>query len=214
MGGTKKCESIETEKNRSFMERNKAINDTKIDIFSSVIFNIYHFVMYVSSIPLWIILSIISPLFIEYDHTNTNNGNSVRTTVTKVRVNNNGTTVGNTEQKSQKTLLKNRVKQYKSFLCPNSKTHCTNPMSKIAKVIRFQSLSKFAIKPKKILVGNAGHDVYPTINDKIYPNKRLTIPLEVALELPSNIVAFMTERSGSAKKYGIITAGNIIDPNY
>ncbi|MCP5019890.1 MAG: hypothetical protein GY938_32085, partial [Ketobacter sp.] len=25
---------------------------------------------------------------------------------------------------------------------------------------------------------------------------------------------FMTERSGSAKKYGIITAGNIIDPNY
>jgi len=75
-------------------------------------------------------------------------------------------------------------------------------------------LNEKAIIPKKAYEGDAGFDVY-SLEDKILKQGEFRqFKLGIAIEIPLNTVAIMSERSGMAMKFGITSIGNIIDSNY
>jgi dUTP pyrophosphatase len=62
--------------------------------------------------------------------------------------------------------------------------------------------------------GDAGYDVYSTVDVMLDPMQRLAIPLGVALEFDSDYVCLTQGKSGIARKYGLDTLGNVIDSSY
>ena len=81
-------------------------------------------------------------------------------------------------------------------------------------MFKVKQLSNCAQLPHKAFVGDAGFDVFGTINRIIGPQSWGKIPLGFSLELPSGWVALIQGRSGLASKQGIFTIGNVIDSGY
>ena len=81
-------------------------------------------------------------------------------------------------------------------------------------MVKIKLLYQDSVRPMKQHYGDAGFDVHALESCLLWPGERHRFPLGFALELPENWVAIISERSGAAHKFGIITLGNIIDCNY
>lgn len=70
--------------------------------------------------------------------------------------------------------------------------------------------------PKYAKAGDAGVDVYSTIDCEIAPGQRALVPTGIAIALPDGYAAFAHPRSGLAIKYGvgIVNAPGTIDAGY
>ncbi|HHA18407.1 MAG TPA: dUTP diphosphatase [Methylophaga sp.] len=62
--------------------------------------------------------------------------------------------------------------------------------------------------------GDAGLDLYSREKVVLQPGQRHSFKLGFALELPSDMVALMWDRSGMATKFGIHSMAGVIDSNY
>lgn len=67
--------------------------------------------------------------------------------------------------------------------------------------------------PTKGSICSAGLDVYSPIDFALFNGETKRIPLGIAIEINSDEVAIMSERSSMGKK-GITSVGNIIDSDY
>ena len=63
-------------------------------------------------------------------------------------------------------------------------------------------------------LGDAGYDVYSTINLTLEPLDRMNIPLGLALEFDASHICLVQGKSGIAHNLGLDTIGNIIDSSY
>jgi dUTP pyrophosphatase len=85
-------------------------------------------------------------------------------------------------------------------------------------------MKKFYLKVKKLKeqakidppakLGDVGFDVYATTYKELKPGERYAMPLGIAMEFPEGYGAFVEQRSGLARKKGILTIGNVIDSGY
>lgn len=62
--------------------------------------------------------------------------------------------------------------------------------------------------------GDAGYDVFSTVNSLLQPGERLAVPLGIALEFPEGFVCKVEQKSGISQKLGLDTIGNVIDSGY
>jgi len=79
--------------------------------------------------------------------------------------------------------------------------------------MKIKIMDKEVCVPKKGSEHSAGIDVHAPIYNIIPAGKTLRIPLGIAIEIPIDEVAIMSERSSQGKK-GITSVGNIIDADY
>jgi len=63
-------------------------------------------------------------------------------------------------------------------------------------------------------LGDAGYDIYSTIDVTLRPLERINIPLGLALEFDNAHVCLVQGKSGLANKSGLDTIGNVIDSSY
>lgn len=81
-------------------------------------------------------------------------------------------------------------------------------------MVKVKKLSKDANINYPAYPGDAGYDVYSTVNVSLKPLERISIPLGLSLEFDSNFVCLVQGKSGISKKYGLDTIGNVIDSSY
>lgn len=63
-------------------------------------------------------------------------------------------------------------------------------------------------------LGDAGYDVFSTIDVELKPLERVNIPLGVSLEFDNTHVCLVQGKSGIAKRLGLDSIGNVIDSSY
>ena len=70
--------------------------------------------------------------------------------------------------------------------------------------------------PKYAKPGDAGADIYSSIDITIEPGKRALVPTGIAIALSDGYAAFVHPRSGLAVKYGVglVNAPGTIDAGY
>ncbi len=70
--------------------------------------------------------------------------------------------------------------------------------------------------PKYAHKGDAGCDLYSSIDQTILPHERALIPTAIAISLPEGYAAFVQPRSGLAAKHGIsiVNTPGLIDSHY
>jgi dUTP pyrophosphatase len=67
--------------------------------------------------------------------------------------------------------------------------------------------------PRKAFADDAGFDLYPTIEAKLYPGERLLVPTGVSVAIPSGYYGRIAERSGYGSK-GLGVGAGVIDSGY
>lgn len=70
--------------------------------------------------------------------------------------------------------------------------------------------------PSYAHVGDAGLDLYSTINAVLRPFERLLIPTGIAIEIPNGFAGFVQPRSGLAIRHGfsLVNTPGLIDSHY
>ena len=83
-------------------------------------------------------------------------------------------------------------------------------------IVQIQRLDKSLPLPEYARPGDAGMDVYSTIDCTINPGERQVVPTGIAIALPEGFVCFAHPRSGLAAKHGIsiVNAPGTIDSGY
>ena len=83
-------------------------------------------------------------------------------------------------------------------------------------IVQIQRLDKGLPLPQYAIPGDAGMDVFSSIDSVIAPGEREVIPTGIAIALPEGYVAFAHPRSGLAAKHGIsiVNAPGTIDSGY
>lgn len=83
-------------------------------------------------------------------------------------------------------------------------------------IVQIQRLDKGLPLPDYARPGDAGMDVYSTIDCTIAPGERAVVPIGIAIALPEGFVCFAHPRSGLAAKNGIsiVNAPGTIDSGY
>ena len=83
-------------------------------------------------------------------------------------------------------------------------------------IVQIQRLDKGLPLPQYAIEGDAGMDVFSSIDCVITPGMREVIPTGIAIALPEGYVAFAHPRSGLAAKHGIsiVNAPGTIDSGY
>ena len=83
-------------------------------------------------------------------------------------------------------------------------------------IVQIQRIDKGLPLPEYARAGDAGMDVYSTIDCTLAPGAREIIPIGIAIALPEGFVCFAHPRSGLAAKYGIsiVNAPGTIDSGY
>lgn len=83
-------------------------------------------------------------------------------------------------------------------------------------IVQIQRLDKELPLPQYAIQGDAGMDVFSSIDCNIAPGDRAVIPTGIAIALPEGFVAFAHPRSGLAAKHGIsiVNAPGTIDSGY
>lgn len=82
--------------------------------------------------------------------------------------------------------------------------------------IRIKRLDKDLPLPKYAHEGDAGCDLFSTVEQPILPHERALIPTGIAISLPEGYAAFIQPRSGLAAKHGIsiVNSPGLIDSHY
>jgi dUTP pyrophosphatase len=83
-------------------------------------------------------------------------------------------------------------------------------------IVQIQRIDKGLPLPDYARAGDAGMDVYSTIDCTIAPGQRAIIPIGIAIALPEGFVCFAHPRSGLAAKKGIsiVNSPGTIDSGY
>ena len=83
-------------------------------------------------------------------------------------------------------------------------------------IVQIQRIDKGLPLPEYARAGDAGMDVYSTIDCTFAPGARAIIPIGIAIALPEGFVCFAHPRSGLAAKHGIsiVNAPGTIDSGY
>ena len=83
-------------------------------------------------------------------------------------------------------------------------------------IVQIQRLDKDLPLPEYARPGDAGMDVYSTIDCSLAPGARATIPTGIAIALPEGYVCLVHPRSGLAAKNGIsiVNTPGTIDSGY
>ena len=83
-------------------------------------------------------------------------------------------------------------------------------------IVQIQRIDKGLPLPEYARAGDAGMDVYSTIECTLAPGARAIIPIGIAIALPEGFVCFAHPRSGLAAKHGIsiVNAPGTIDSGY
>jgi dUTP pyrophosphatase len=83
-------------------------------------------------------------------------------------------------------------------------------------IVQIQRLDKELPLPDYARPGDAGMDVYSTIDCTLAPGERAVVPTGIAIALPEGFVCFAHPRSGLAAKNGIsiVNAPGTIDSGY
>ena len=83
-------------------------------------------------------------------------------------------------------------------------------------IVQIKRLDKGLPLPDYARPGDAGMDVYSTIDCTLVPGARAIIPIGIAIALPEGYVCFVHPRSGLAAKNGIsiVNAPGTIDSGY
>jgi len=83
-------------------------------------------------------------------------------------------------------------------------------------IVQIQRIDKGLPLPEYARAGDAGMDVYSTIDCTLAPGAREIIPIGIAIALPEGFVCFAHPRSGLAAKHGIsiVNAPGTIDSGY
>ena len=83
-------------------------------------------------------------------------------------------------------------------------------------IVQIQRLDKGLPLPQYAIDGDAGMDVFSSVDAVIAPGEREVIPTGIAIALPEGYVAFAHPRSGLAAKHGIsiVNAPGTIDSGY
>ncbi|TET53877.1 MAG: dUTP diphosphatase [Actinobacteria bacterium] len=82
--------------------------------------------------------------------------------------------------------------------------------------IKIKRLDKDLPLPKYAHQGDAGCDLFSTIDKEINPNERALISTGIAVSIPQGYAAFVQPRSGLAVKHGIsiVNTPGLIDSHY
>ena len=83
-------------------------------------------------------------------------------------------------------------------------------------IVQIQRIDKGLPLPDYARAGDAGMDVYSTIECTIAPGQRAIVPIGIAIALPEGFVCFAHPRSGLAAKNGIsiVNSPGTIDSGY
>ena len=83
-------------------------------------------------------------------------------------------------------------------------------------IVEIQRIDKGLPLPDYARAGDAGMDVYSTIDCTIAPGQRAIVPIGIAIALPEGFVCFAHPRSGLAAKNGIsiVNSPGTIDSGY
>ena len=83
-------------------------------------------------------------------------------------------------------------------------------------IVQIQRIDKGLPLPEYARAGDAGMDVYSTIDCTIAPGQRAIVPIGIAIALPEGFVCFAHPRSGLAAKNGIsiVNTPGTIDSGY
>ncbi len=82
--------------------------------------------------------------------------------------------------------------------------------------VKVKVLDRSMPAPKYANKGDAGLDLYSTINCKLKPFERKKIPNGIKISIPEGYAGFVQPRSGLAAKYGIglLNSPGLIDSGY
>lgn len=80
--------------------------------------------------------------------------------------------------------------------------------------IKIKKLNIDLPTPKKAYNGDAGVDLYASERTVLQPGDCVAIPTGIALEIPENYYAYITDKSGLSIKFKLKTTGGVIDSNY
>jgi dUTP pyrophosphatase len=82
--------------------------------------------------------------------------------------------------------------------------------------IKFKKLDENAKMPHYANNGDAGADLFSTVDAKIYPESRLAVPTGLSVAIPEGYVGLIHPRSGMAVNHGItvLNAPGTIDAGY
>jgi dUTP pyrophosphatase len=81
-------------------------------------------------------------------------------------------------------------------------------------IIKFNKLTKNAVIPTYANPGDAGFDLYSTINVVLKKRDAITIPLGIAAEFSKNYFVSFRDKSGLAAKYSLHVLGGVVDSSY
>jgi len=83
-------------------------------------------------------------------------------------------------------------------------------------IVQIQRIDKGLPLPDYARAGDAGMDVYSTIDCTLAPGQRAIVPIGIAIALPEGFVCFAHPRSGLAAKNGIsiVNSPGTIDSGY
>lgn len=80
--------------------------------------------------------------------------------------------------------------------------------------MKFKRLCNNVKSPTKAYDNDAGIDFYSPVDVIIKPLQKIQVKLGIAIEINTDEVAIVSERSGMAINYGLTSIGNIIDAGY
>ena len=80
--------------------------------------------------------------------------------------------------------------------------------------IKIKKLNKNLPTPQQAYAGDAGVDLYASQRVVLKPQECIAIPTGIALEIPDNYYAYITDKSGLSIKHKLKTMGGVIDSNY
>ncbi len=83
-----------------------------------------------------------------------------------------------------------------------------------ALAIKIKRLTSTAKLPTYAHAGDAGMDVYASLDCYIGSGERAKIPLGFAAEIPNGYVALVWMKSGLANNYGLAAMAGVIDSSY
>lgn len=73
---------------------------------------------------------------------------------------------------------------------------------------------KDAKAPVCAYIGDAGNDLFSTVDMIIMPGERKIVPTGIGMKIPEGFVGLIWDRSGLASKKGITVLGGVIDSTY
>ncbi|MDO8591125.1 MAG: dUTP diphosphatase [bacterium] len=80
--------------------------------------------------------------------------------------------------------------------------------------IKFVKLHPNAVVPSSNYKGDAGVDLFTVEPFELEPGERKSVPIGLAIEIPTGCVGLIWDKSGLSHKHGIKTFGGVVDSGY